>query len=142
MIVNVLFLCSFYAEPVIIGVLIWSIGMALREEPLVEKGQGVVALSCGIAFALLSFHLLSMAGTTGVALGVLRVIYACWVGFTIILLVRLPMALQATRVILQKYLEGAELKEEEDGEEEEDEEEARKPKRKRKVKRPRDDDDD
>jgi hypothetical protein len=77
---------------------------------------------------------LSMAGTSGVAVGVLRVVYGGWVGFTIFLLIRMPMALQATRVLLQHYLDGAEMKDDEDEEDED------KPKRKRK--RARDEDDD
>ncbi len=139
MVLSILFICSYYAEPVFIGVFIWSIGMTLREEPIVEKGQGVVSLAFGICFALVSFQLLSMAGTSSVAVNLLRVVYAGWIGFTIILLVRLPMALQATRAILQKYLDGAELKDEEP---EDEEEEEKKPKRKRKAKRARDEDDD
>jgi ribosomal protein S27E len=135
MILTVILLCSFYAQPVLIGIFIWSIGMALREGPVIEKGQGVVILAFGIAFGLLSFHLLSMTGTSGVALAVLRVMYGVWTGFTILLLIRLPAALQATRAILQKYLDGAEMKDEDDEEED-------KPRRKRKAKRARDEDDD
>jgi hypothetical protein len=135
MILTVILLCSFYAQPVLIGIFIWSIGMALREGPVIEKGQGAVILAFGIAFGLLSFHLLSMTGTSGVALGVLRVLYGVWTGFTILLLIRLPAALQATRAILQKYLDGAEMKDEDDEEED-------KPRRKRKAKRARDEDDD
>ena len=78
-----------------------------------------------------------MTGTSGMALGVLRVVYAGWLGFTILLLFRLPMALQATRALLQKYLDGV-VKEDDD----EDDEDEDKPKPKRKAKRPRDEDDD
>jgi hypothetical protein len=81
-----------------------------------------------------------MTGTSGVALGVLRVIYGVWTGFTILLLIRLPMALQETRAILQKYLDGEELKDE-NGEEDDDEDD-KTPKRQRKARRPSDDDDD
>ena len=134
MTLNVVFLCLFYAQPVLIGVFIWSIGLAVREDPVVRKGEAAVVLTLGVAFCLLAFHLLSMTGTSGVALGVLRVLYAGWVGFTILLLVRLPMALKDTRAILQKYLDGAEMKDEDD-------EEGKKPKRKRKPV-PEDDGDD
>jgi hypothetical protein len=136
MILNVVLLCLFYAQPVLMGVFVWSIGMALRENPVIEKGQGLVVLAFGIAFVLLSFHLLSMTGTSGVALGILRVIYGVWTGFTILLLVRMPMAFQATRSVLQKYLDGAEMKDEDDIEAED------KPRRKRKVKPARDEEDD
>jgi ribosomal protein S27E len=134
MILSVLFMCLFYAQPVFIGVFIWSIGVALREDPVIAHGQAVVNVSFGVAFGLLAYYLLSMAGTSGVALGVLRILYALWTGFTIILLIRLPMALQSARTILLKYLEGAELKDEDD-------EETIKPKPKRKPKRPGDEDD-
>jgi ribosomal protein S27E len=135
MTLSVLFMCLFYAQPIFIGVFIWSIGLALREDPVIAHGQAVVNVSFGVAFALLAYYLLSMAGTSGVAMGVMRIIYALWTGFTIILLIRLPMALQSARTILLKYLEGAELKDEED-------EEPIKPKPKRKPKRAGDDDDD
>jgi hypothetical protein len=136
MILNVVLLCLFYAQPVFMGVFVWSIGMALRENPVIEKGQGLVVLTFGIAFALLSFHLLSMTGTSGVALGILRVIYGVWIGFTILLLVRMPMAFQATRSVLQKYLDGAEMKDEDDALAED------KPRRKRKARPARDEEDD
>ena len=139
MILNVLILFAFYAQPVLLGVFIWSIGMALKEDPIIRQGQGIVSMALGIGFALLSFNLLSMTGTSGVALGVLRVVYGGWFCFTILLLIRLPMALQATRNIIQGYLDGAEIKDDEDEAEEEEE----KPKRKRKAKkRPKDEDDD
>ena len=137
MIVTVLFLCLYYAQPVLVGVFIWSIGITLRRDPVIAHGQAVVNLSFGIAFGLVAYQLLSMAGTSGVALGVLRILYVLCVGFTIILLIRLPMALQSARVILQKYLEGAEFKDEDD-----DADEPVKPKRKRKPKRAGEDDDD
>ncbi len=137
MIVTVLFLCLYYAQPVFVGIFIWSIGITLREDPVIAHGQAVVNLSFGIAFGLVAYQLLSMAGTSGVALGVLRILYVLCVGFTVILLIRLPMALQSARVILQKYLEGAEFKDEDD-----DIEEPVKPKRKRKPKRAGEDDDD
>jgi hypothetical protein len=140
MFLTMIFLFLFYAAPVLIGVFLWSIGMSLKEDPISRLGQGIVNLSLGIGFTLLAFQLLSMAGTSGVAIGLLRVVYGGWLGFTILLLFRLPMALQTTRAMLQKYLDGAELKDDDD--EEEDEEEEDKPKPKRKAKRPRDEDDD
>jgi predicted RNA-binding Zn-ribbon protein involved in translation (DUF1610 family) len=135
MLLNVALLGLFYAQPVLIGVFIWSIGMTLREDPLIHLGHGAVTITFGIAFGLLAFHLLTMTGTSGVALVVLRVTYGLWLGFTILLLVRLPMAIQSTRAILQKYLDGAELKDDDD-------EDDKKPKRKRKARRDDDDEDD
>ena len=135
MLLNVVLVACFYAQPIFIGIFLWSIGMALKEDPISEKGQGLVVLGLGIAFTLLAFHLLSMAGTSGVALVVLRILYAGWVGFTILLLLRLPTALQAGRTMLQKYLDGAFLNEEEDEDEGE-----RKPKRKRKAARDEEED--
>jgi hypothetical protein len=136
MILNVVLLCCFYAEPALIGIFIWSIGMALREEPVVEKGQTVVIMALGIAFGFLSFHLLTMTGTSSVALGVLRVTYGVLTGFTVLLLVRMPLALQATRAILQKYLDGAAMGDDND------DQEGDKPKRKRRVKAAEDEDGD
>jgi phage FluMu protein Com len=146
----VLCILAFYAEPVLIGVFIWSIGATLREEPVSEKGQGVVAMSFGIAFALIAYLLLSMAGTSGVALIVVRGLYLGWLFFTVLLLIRLPMAIQPAREIIQKYVEGAAMREEdeeskgkddEDEDEDEDEEDDR-PKGKRKRARDEDEDDD
>jgi hypothetical protein len=130
MIASVLFLCVFYAQPVLIGVFIWSVGLSLREDPVTNQGKSATILALGIAFALLAFHLLTMTGTSSVALIVLRVIYALWLAFTILLLVRLPMAMQSARAILLKYLEGAEFKDEED-EDEDDEDEDDRPRRRR-----------
>jgi len=138
MIVSVLFICSFYAEPILVGILVWSIGMTLREDPVVDKGKTIVAMGFSIGFGLIAFQLLTMAGTSNVALVVIRILYFLWVCFTILLIVRLPIALQATRAILQKYLDGAEMKDDEDEEEEDD----KKLKRKRKAKRNEDDDED
>lgn len=140
MLVTVLFICFYYLEPVLIGVFVWSIGLSLREEPIVNKGQGLVGLSLGITFTLMSYQLLSMAGTSSVVLTVLRLVYVGWVAATILLIVRLPIVLQATRTILQKYLDGAELADEQDAEAEE--REVKKPKPKGKTKRARDDEDD
>ena len=134
---NVLFLGFFYAQPIFIGVFLWSIGMTLKEDPLIEKGQGVVALGFGIAFILLSYHMLSMAGTKirrrpggfthhSTAAGSISPFCS---------LVRLPMALQATYgAIIQKYLDGAVIKDD-------DEEEESKPKGKRTAKPAKDDED-
>lgn len=136
MVLTVVFVCLFYAQPVLVGVFIWSIGMTLREDPVTAHGQAVVNVAFGVAFALICFLLMSMAGTSGVAVGVLRITYALWVGFTIILLIRLPMALQSARSILLKYLEGAELKDED-----EDNEEPVRPVPKRKPRRAEEADD-
>src|SRR5262249_43981578 len=121
-------------EPVLIGIFIWSIGEALREDPVISKGQGIVNLSFGIAFGYLAFQMLTMTGTSAVALLVLRILYGAWICFTILLLLPLPLAISATRDILQKYLDGAELRDEDDEEEEE-------PKPKRKRRRPVEEDD-
>src|SRR5205085_5994592 len=64
MTLSVLLLFSFYLEPVLIGVFIWSIGVALREDSVISKGQGIVNLAFGIAFGLLSFQMLTMTGTS------------------------------------------------------------------------------
>jgi hypothetical protein len=139
MILTVVLLGFFYAQPVLMGVFIWSVGMALREDPIIEKGQTVVVLAFGIAFAFLSFQLLSMTGTSAVALIILRAIYGLWTGFTILLLVQMPLTFRATRSVLQKYLDGAEMKDEDDAPAEEE------TRRKRKAKRARveeDEDDD
>ncbi len=138
MTLNVLLMACFYGQPVLIGVFVWSIGSSLREEPVIDRGKGVVGIAFGMAFTLLSFHLLSMAGTSGVAIIVLRIVYGGWAIFTFFLILRVLQTLQASRAIIQSYLDGAEIKEEEDEEEEEEE----KPKRKKKRRRDEDDDED
>ena len=40
MILEVIFLCAFYGVPVLIGVFLWSIGMSLKEDPIIRQGQG------------------------------------------------------------------------------------------------------
>ena len=69
MTLTVVLLVMYYAAPVLIGSYVWSIGMALKEDPIARAGQGFVNLTLGVAFTLLAYHLLTMTGTSGVAVG-------------------------------------------------------------------------
>jgi hypothetical protein len=153
------------------GVLLWSIGMSLKEDPIVEASEAAVQLGFGTGFTLLVYHLFSMAGSTGVLLWVLRIVYSVWLLFSVLLIVQLIKTFLLTQKTLDKYLEDVEeqaedkdadddeerprkkrpSRDEEDDEDEdednyadddEDEEEEEKPRRKRRPSRDEDEDDD
>jgi hypothetical protein len=143
MLLSILVMFSYYAEPVMLGVLIWSIGTFLREPPVEEVGSGVVQISFGVAFTMLVYLLFSITGTSAVLLLLLKICYGLWILFTTILLVRFVMAINKTRETIAKYLEaaeespGAQARDEDEGEEDEIEERPRRP---RKKKRPYEED--
>lgn len=104
---TVLVMFVHYAEPMVLGVLMWSIGVFLREPPLEDSGFGVVQVTLGVAFTRLVYFLFSVTGTSPVLLIVLRVAYCLWCLFTVILLIRFVMALTNARATLTKYLDAA-----------------------------------
>ncbi|MCI0377536.1 MAG: hypothetical protein L0215_08015 [Gemmataceae bacterium] len=122
---------SFYAEPVLIGSFIWSVGLSLKEEPVAERGRGIINLTFGVAFAHLCLFMLGLTGSSNVMVWVFRAIYCLWLLFFVLLILRLAFGLNFARVILDKYLAIAAEEEEmgkvkkrvEDAEDEEEEEE-------------------
>ena len=140
---SILVMLTYYAEPVLFAVFVWTIGVAFREPPVEEVGVGVVEITFGVAFTMLAYYLLSITGTSSVLLIVLRLGYGLWVLFTVILIIRFVMAITKTRDMMYQYIEAAREEraakglglsddEEEEEEEDEDEEEApRKPARRR-----------
>ncbi len=133
LLLSLLLIFIYCAEPILLGVFLWSVGTALREDPISEAAQVVVNLAIGVAFTLLAFHLLSIVGSTSVLVWVLRISYFLGLLFTAILMVRLIICLNLTGKILDKYLIAANTG---DASKDDQDEENDEPRRKR-----RDDDD-
>ncbi|MBI3410089.1 MAG: hypothetical protein HY040_17240 [Planctomycetes bacterium] len=128
MLLTILVMSTYYAQPLLLSVLIWSIGLSLREPPVEEAGFGLIEITFGVAFTLLAYYLLSVTGTSPVLLILLRVGFGLWNLFTAILIVRFIMGIGKTRETIFLYVQAAE--EEgvvkrlglDDGEEEDEEE--------------------
>jgi hypothetical protein len=94
----------YYLEPVIGCSFIWSIGLSIKEVKLQEQAQSLTQLGLGQFFVLLSFHMISMAGTTPVLVTVLRVLYVLWFAFLLLFILSYAALLLKTREILDAKL--------------------------------------
>jgi hypothetical protein len=68
----------FYLQPTVGCIFIWSIGLAIKDENIEQRGKGLTQLSLGTFFILVCFHMLSMCGSSQVLVNVLRVFYTVW----------------------------------------------------------------
>jgi hypothetical protein len=87
-------------EPVIGCVFLWSIGLSIKEQRLQDQAQGLAQLGLGQFFILLSFHMISMAGTTPVLVTLLRVLYTLWWGFLLLFILSYAGLLLKTRELI------------------------------------------
>ncbi len=95
---------SFYAEPVLIGSFVWSVGLSLKEEPVAERGRGIINLTFGVAFTHLCLFMLGLTGASNVMIWVFRSIYCLWLLFFVLLILRLAFGLNFARIVLDNYL--------------------------------------
>ena len=93
-----------YVEPVIGCIFIWSIGSALKVKELEQSGKSLMNWGLGTLFVLLCFHILALAGGSGVLVTVLRVIYTVWYAFLFLFILRYAMLLLRTRAILEEKI--------------------------------------
>lgn len=120
---SVLFTLAVYAELALIVVYFWTVGIALTEEVMPEQGAAIMQLAVGQVFMLLAFHLLSLAGTTDVLIGVLWIMNILWRGFFLGLLIWFSVILLQGRKRVENMLEKKEDDEEEEDDEEDEEDE-------------------
>lgn len=91
-------------EPIMIGVFIWTMGSMVRDEPLEERGMGVIKMGFGVLFLILSYHMFACAGTSSVLIKLERVIYILWFAFQIGMIVKLATTCHSARETLRFYL--------------------------------------
>jgi hypothetical protein len=82
MFVTIVVQAAFFAEPILFAVFLRSVGLSMKDDEWLEPhAVFLMRLGFGQVFILLSFYLLSMAGTTEVLRLVLVVCYLLWQGF-------------------------------------------------------------
>jgi DNA-directed RNA polymerase subunit RPC12/RpoP len=105
----ILFQVSFFAEPVLLSVFMRAVGLALRDDEVLEpRSLGVIRLGLGQFFILFSFYMISINGTSTVVRTVLIVIYLLWRGFLLGYLIRFLIYLINARKRIEYLLEPAE----------------------------------
>ena len=97
---NLILKFLFYLEPTFLSIFVWSAGIIIKDENIEKGGHGRVLMSLGTFFILVSFHLLSLCGSSPVLVQVLRVIYVLWYFFLIIFMLQYAMLLLKFRAVL------------------------------------------
>jgi len=90
----------YYLEPIVGASFLWSIGMSIREKRIEDNASSLVQVGLGTFFILLSFHMLSITGTTPVAVYVMRVLYILWYAFLLLFLLSYAALLLKAREVL------------------------------------------
>jgi DNA-directed RNA polymerase subunit RPC12/RpoP len=73
---------AFFAEPILIAIFLRTVGLSMKDDEWLEpKAEVVMRLGFGQFFALLSFYMLSMVGTSAVLRLAVIVFYLLWQGF-------------------------------------------------------------
>lgn len=115
-------LFSLYLEPILLGLFFWSVGQSMREAELESRGLGLASWGFGVYFIMLSFHIMSICGTSAVLTIVLRVVYLLWVGFTVLWMVRYFQILMLARDTFDRLIFGEEYADQAEKDEDEEEE--------------------
>jgi hypothetical protein len=93
-----------YLEPTIGCIFIWSTGVAIKSPEIEKGGRRLTYMSFGVLFTLLCFHVLSLAGGSGVLVIVLRIVYALWFGGLLLFILNYAMLLLKTRAVLEEKI--------------------------------------
>jgi hypothetical protein len=97
---NIVVQMLLYLEPIVGAVFLWSIGLSIKEPKIAQGGQSLAQLGLGQFYILLSYHMLSVAGTTPVLVTVLRVLYVLWYAFLLLFILSYAGLLLKTREAL------------------------------------------
>jgi hypothetical protein len=112
---NLVLLALLYAQPALGTIFIWSIGIAIKDKSIADRGHGLTELCLGTLFALFTFHMLSICGASPVLVWFLRVVYTVWYCFLLLFILRYALLIQAVRAVLyDKIHPKYELEEEEE----------------------------
>lgn len=93
-----------YFEPTLMCIFIWSVGVAIKSPEIEAGGKRMTYWGLGTLFALLCFHVLSLAGGSNVLVTVLRVIYTCWYCFLLGFILNFSLVLMKTRSVLDEKI--------------------------------------
>jgi hypothetical protein len=93
-----------YLEPTIGCIFIWSVGVTIKVREIEKSGRALTYMSLGVLFALLCFHVLSLAGGSGVLVNVLRVTYTIWYGGLLLFILSYARLLLKTRSVLNEKI--------------------------------------
>jgi hypothetical protein len=108
------------AEPILCCVFIRSIGLAVKDDEVLEpRAHAILLIGFGQAFIFLAYFMMSITGTSEVLRLVLIVAYILWRCFFLLFLIHFALLCWTGRERLAYLIEGAEA---EAGDEEEDEE--------------------
>lgn len=91
------------AEPIMIAYFTWSVGTAIKEEPLSKAARSAVEMGCAVLFVLLVYQLFALAGTSSVLVKVLRVLYLVWYVGLIVWMLRLVGMVSKCRSTFRFY---------------------------------------
>ena len=80
---TILVLCCRYMEPLMICYFIWTVGYAIKDEPLEKMAIGSLRMGFAILFLLVTFHVFAMTGSSPVLVKVLRILYLLWYFFIV-----------------------------------------------------------
>jgi hypothetical protein len=97
---NIFIQLLLYLEPIVGAVFIWSIGLSVKEAKIEQGGQSLAQLGLGQFSILLSYHMISVAGTTPVLVTVLRCLYVLWYAFLLLFILSYAGLLLKTREVL------------------------------------------
>jgi hypothetical protein len=101
---GVLVMCLAAFEAILGAAFVRAVGTFLRDEDTANKGFGLLKLGTGTLFIFVSYQMASLAGTSAVLVGVLRVLY--WLGTCFLLgfLAWYVTVLFQTRTMIDKKL--------------------------------------
>jgi hypothetical protein len=159
---TIVFICIQWAEYVVAGAFIYTMGFTIKDEQTRDAGKSLVYVALGTAFLFIVYHLASLAGCSVLLIAVLRLVYIGVVVAQLGFISYYVSVLNQARTTLDKRMEGLteeelEYKDDDDEDDDDDDDDdddeedspARKPKPKpsrggsaAKRRRQRDDDDD
>lgn len=101
---NIILLFILYLQPTFGCIFLWTIGTAIKDEKLESGAKGLAQMCLGTFFILLSFHLLSLCGGSGVLVIVLRVFYWVWWCFLLMFILQYGLLILSCRASLYEKI--------------------------------------
>lgn len=104
MLLSLILQLCFFAEPFLVGVILWSAARILQEDVLEEQCHGLTMLAGGVYFIQFSYLILSLTGTSEVLVNFLIVTYILGLGFLIGFIIRFAVVLNNFRLKVEKLV--------------------------------------
>ncbi|MCI0464859.1 MAG: hypothetical protein L0Z62_48680 [Gemmataceae bacterium] len=99
---------ALFVQLILICAFVRTVALAMRNDELESRMQGLIHMGLGVMFALLSYLLISLTGTSEVLQWLLRVVYGLWAGFFVGLLVWYALTLLQVPALIGEELDESE----------------------------------